>query len=203
MSCFRLAAIITSLMLSSNLVFATPVNYTIGSKLSRVTFSLEHQGFIQSFGTMKINPGSFIFDNQDWSKSSVTVTMPTKSLNMGDTLWNQQIRKDESWTKLFKNPTISFHSKKIERTDETHGTLTGDLTLAGVTKPVSLQLRLNKIGINAISEEQSVGFTATGVVKRSQFGLDAYEDLVSDDLTVQIQLEAFVGKDLDAQEADM
>jgi polyisoprenoid-binding protein YceI len=176
-----------------------PVTYTIGSKLSRVSFNIDHQGFIQNPGTLKILPGSLIFDSDDWSKSSVAVTMPVKSLDMGDALWNEEIRGDDAWDKLFKSRTISFHSKQIQRIDATHGTLMGDLTLAGVTKPVTLQLKLNKLGANAVSKLPAVGFTATGTIQRSQFGLDAYADLIGDDMSVQIQLEAFVGDDPDAE----
>ena len=128
--------------------------------------------------------------------------MPTKTLDMGDALWNGEIRGDDSWKNLFKAPNISFRSTKLAQSDDTHGILYGDLTLAGVTKPVELQLRINKIGRNDVSENQSIGVTATTTVKRSQFGLDAYEDLVGDDLAVQIQLEAAIGPDTDAtQEA--
>ncbi|HEY8027455.1 MAG TPA: YceI family protein [Burkholderiaceae bacterium] len=198
MSSYRKAAVFTVLVIASRFVLAAPVNYTISSKLSRVTFSIEHQGFIESFGTLKISPGAFVFDNDDWPKSSVAVSMPTKTLDMGDGLWNKQIRGDLNWKNLFNHPSIAFRSTRIEQMDETHGTLQGELTLAGITKPVALQLQVNKIGVNAVSERPAVGFTATGTVKRSQFGLDAYEDLVGDDLKIQVQLEAWVGPDPDA-----
>jgi len=174
---------------------AAPVTYTIYSKISRVNLGIEHQGFMQLSGTLNITPGSFVFDHQDWSKSSVAVTMPTKSLNMGDDLWNEQLRGDASWKNLFNAPYISFRSTKVERTDATHGVLYGDLTLAGVTKPVALQLKVNKVGLNAVTKKDAIGITATSTVKRSHFGLDAYADLVGDDLAVQIQLEAAVGPD--------
>jgi len=195
---YRLLPLFVAVFLASKVAHATPETYTIGSKVSRVTFSLEHQGFIQNFGTLKIAPGSFVFDSDDWSKSSVVVMMPIKSLDMGDALWNEEIRGDDAWDKLFKSKAITFHSKQIQRIDAMHGTLTGDLTLAGVTKSVTLQLKLNKLGANAVSKLPSVGFTATGTIQRSQFGLDAYEDLVGDNMPIQIQLEAFVGEDPDA-----
>jgi polyisoprenoid-binding protein YceI len=193
-------AFIAMLMLCAGAANSTPVTYTITSKLSRVTLNLEHQGFIQLSGTLKITPGSFIFDNQDWSKSTVAVTMPTKTLDMGDALWNKQIRGDDSWKNLFDAAYISFRSTRLVRSDDTHGVLYGDLTLAGVTKPVALQMRVNKIGRNEVSEKQAIGISATTTIKRSQFGLDAYADLVGDDLAVQIQLEAAIGPDTDAQQ---
>ncbi len=193
-------ALTALLLLCAGAARSAPLTYTITSKISRVNLSLEHQGFIQLTGTLKITPGSFTFDNQDWSKSSVAVTMPTKTLDMGDALWNQQIRGDESWKNLFNTAYISFKSTKVVRNDATHGVLYGDLTLAGVTRPVALQLRVNKIGRNEVSEYQAIGITATSTIKRSQFGLDAYADLVGDDLAVAIQMEAAIGPDGDAQQ---
>ena len=193
-------ALITSLLCGAVVAHGSPVTYTIVSKLSRVNFSIEHQGFIQLVGTLKIAPGSFVFDAQDWSKSSVAVNMPTRMLDMGDGLWNRQIRGDDAWAALFLPANISFKSTKLEKRDDTHGVLTGDLTMAGVTQPVTLQVRINKIGRNEVSEKQSVGITATGTLKRSQWKLDAYEDLVSDDIAFQIQMEAAIGADTDAEQ---
>lgn len=190
---FHRAALAAALLLSTAVAYSAPVKYTIVTKISRVTFSFDHQGFVQSVGTLQLEPGSFTFDAQDWSKSMVSVSMATKAIDVGDTLWNQQIRGDDAWAKLFKQPSISFRSTRIEKTDDTHGMLYGDLTLAGVTRPVALQLHINRIGINAVSEKPSVGFTATTTLKRSQFSLDAYSDLVNDDIAIQAQVEAAVG----------
>ena len=201
---FRLhrAGLVSILLLCAGAASSAPVTYTITSKLSRVNLSLVHQGFIQLFGTLKITPASFVFDNQDWSKSSVAVSMPTRTLDMGDVLWNKQIRGDSNWKNLFNSTDISFKSTRLERTDASNGVLHGELTLAGVTKPVALKMRVNKIGRNEVSEKAAIGIAATTTIKRSQFGLDAYADLVGDDLAVQIQLEAAVGPDPDApQEA--
>lgn len=200
---FRRAAICAAL-LAAGAAQAAPVTYSIVSKLSKVSFSLEHQGFIPVSGTLKIAPGSFVFDHEDWSKSSVMASMPTRMLDMGDGLWNGQIRDDESWMALFKQPEIRFRSTRIERRDGMSGVLHGELTVAGVMRPVALQMKVNKIGKNRISDKQSVGITATSMIKRSEFGLDAYLDLVGDEISVQIQLEGVVGPDPDAaKEAQM
>lgn len=192
------AVVAASFGLASAAAHCSPVTYTIVSKISRVSFNLEHQGFIQLFGTLRLAPGTFTFDSEDWTKSSVAVSLPILSLDMGDATWNNQIRGDDSWQALFKSPAIAFRSTRVERTDSTHGTMHGDLTLAGVTLPVALQMRVNKIGKNEVSEFASVGITATTTLKRSLFGIDAYSDLVGDDIAVQIQVEGAVGPDSNA-----
>lgn len=197
---FRHAVVAAAIGLVSTAAPCSPVTYTIVSKISRVSFNIEHQGFIQLFGTLRLSPGTFTFDSDDWSKSSVAVSLPIISLDMGDALWNNQIRGDDSWAKLFNSAAIAFRSTRLERTDSTRGTMYGDLTLAGVTRPVALQMRINKIGKNEVSEYASVGISATTTLKRSQFGLDAYADLVGDELAVQIQVEGAVGPDQNAQD---
>ena len=195
----RQAFLAAGLAAACGLAQAKPIDYTILTKISRVAFNLEHQGFIQLFGTLRVTQGTLTFDSDDWSKSHVDVTMPVSSLDMGDGPWNGQIRGDDEWAPLFKTTTITFHSTRIKRIDATHGTLTGDLTLAGVTKPVTLKLRVNKIGKNDVLDTPSVGFTATTTIKRSAFGIKAYEDLVGDAISVQIQIEALEGPDPEAK----
>lgn len=192
---FRHAAVCAALYAAAAAAHAAPLTYSIVSKLSKVSFSLEHQGFIPVSGTLKIAPGSLVFDHEDWSKSSVTASMPIDRLDMGDGLWNSQIRGDDAWTALFRQPEIRFRSTRIERRDAMHGVLHGELTLAGVTRPVALQMKVNKIGKNRISDKETVGITASSAFKRSAFGLDAYLDLVGDEIAVQIQLEAVIGPD--------
>jgi polyisoprenoid-binding protein YceI len=195
----RQAILAVGIAASCGLVQAQPIDYTIMTKVSRVAFNLEHQGFIQLFGTLRVTQGTLTFDSEDWNKSHVDVTMPVSSLDMGDGPWNAQIRGDVEWAPLFKTTTIAFHSTHLKRTDATHGTMTGDLTLGGVTRPVTLDLRVNKIGKNDVSEAPSVGFSATTTIKRSAFGIDAYEDLVGDEIAVQIQIEAMQGPDPEAK----
>ena len=195
----RQAILAAGIAASCGLVQAQPIDYTIMTKVSRVAFNLEHQGFIQLFGTLRVTQGTLTFDSEDWNKSHVDVTMPVSSLDMGDGPWNAQIRGDVEWAPLFKTSTIAFHSTRLKRTDATHGTMTGNLTLGGVTRPVTLDLRVNKIGKNDVSEAPSVGFSATTTIKRSAFGVDAYEDLVGDEIAVQIQIEAMQGPDPEAK----
>ena len=201
MPVFRHSLLAVVLALASATVIAAPQRYNIGSKLSRVSFSLDHQGFISLFGTVRVAPGSFIFDANDWDKSAINVSMPIASIDLGDATWNNQVRGDAAWAKLFGSTSISFRSTRLEQLDGVNGRLHGNLTLAGVTRPVVLQLRFNKEAPNRITRQATVGFSASTTIKRSDFGLDAYLDLVGDEMTIQVQIEAAQGEDGDAHNA--
>lgn len=184
---------------SATAASAAPTSYNIVSKLSRVSFTLLHQGFIDLVGTVRLTPGRFVFDPDDWARSSIQVSMPVASIDLGDASWNNQVRGDDAWAKLFMGSRqISFRSTRLEKIDAMQGKLYGDLTLAGVTRPVMLDLRFNKLGLNQVSEKPSVGFSARTVIKRSDFGLDAYLDLVGDEMSIQVQVEGTEGVDGDA-----
>lgn len=176
-----------------------PTTYTVLTKLSRVTFSFEHQECIPISGSLHMAPDIFVFDEANWANSSIDVTLSTLSLDMGNALWNRQIRGDEAWAALFNRPGIKFRSTQLRRLDRHHAMLSGELTLAGVIKPMVLRLTVNKIGKNSVSDRPSVGFSATTTIKLSDFGMNAYSDLVGDDVTVQVELEGFTGPEPEDQ----
>jgi len=91
-------------------------------------------------------------------------------------------------------PEISFLSRKVEKTDATHGKVYGDLTVHGVTKPVVLDLTVNKVGEHPMRKTQAAGFTATVTVHRSDFGVNYLVPVVGDDVTIRIEVESYVPK---------
>ncbi|MEI8259828.1 MAG: YceI family protein [Deltaproteobacteria bacterium] len=170
---------------------AAPVTYTFDTVHSRVTFYVNHFGFSNSVGELKVGDGTFVFDGDDWAQSSVGVALPVSSLELGDAKWNTHIASPD-FLDAAKYPEISFRSSRLEKADATHGKLYGELTLHGVTKAVSLDLRVNKVGEHPMRKTQAAGFTATTVVKRADFGVAAYVPVVADEIEVRIEVEAFV-----------
>ena len=172
---------------------AAPVTYTVDTTHSRVTFYVNHFGFSNSVGEFKLGDGTFSFDNDDWSKSRVEARIPVQSLELGDLKWNTHVLSPD-FLESAKYPEITFVSRKVEKLDATHGKLYGDLTIKGVTKPVVLDLTVNKVGEHPIRKTQAAGFTATTTVKRTEFGVSLYAPAVSDDVVIRIEIEAFVPK---------
>ena len=86
-------------------------------------------------------------------------------------------------------PTALFESESVELTGEETAKVTGNLTLHGITKPVILDVELNKIGENMFGKK-TAGFSATTTIKRSDFGMTTYLPGLGDEVTIEIESEA-------------
>lgn len=91
-------------------------------------------------------------------------------------------------------PTVTYVGKTFSKTDDTHGTIVGDMTIRGVTKPVTLNVTLNKAGQHPMTKDEAVGFDATGTFKRSDFGIKTYLPYIGDEISVDISTEAHAAK---------
>jgi polyisoprenoid-binding protein YceI len=190
MSTLRNAVLVSALALSG-IASAAPVSYAIDTVHSRVTFFVNHLGFSNSVGAFHLADSNVVFDADDWAHSSVDVRLPVQSLDLGDLKWQTHILSAD-FLDAAQFPEIRFQSTALESDGQGHGTLRGNLTLHGVTKPVALDLRLNKAGEHPMRKTPAVGFTATATVHRSDFGVAAYVPAVADELLVRIEIEAYV-----------
>ncbi|MEO0713952.1 MAG: YceI family protein [Pseudomonadota bacterium] len=100
--------------------------------------------------------------------------------------WDEDVSRNERWLNADAHPEITFVSTGIERTGETAGKVTGDLTLLGTTAPVTLDVTFNGSG-NApwFGERDLIGFDATTTFNRSDFGMDAAIPNIGDEVTVE------------------
>ena len=169
---------------------AAPVAYSVDTVHSRVTFYVNHLGFSNSVGEFRLADATLVFDADQWTNSSVDVHLPVESLDLGDTKWQTHILSAD-FLEAAKYPDIRFQSTVLENTVNGQGKLFGNLTIHGVTKPVVLDLRLNKVGEHPMRKTPAVGFTATTTVHRSEFGVAAYVPAVADDVEVRIEIEAY------------
>jgi len=153
-----------------------------------VAFSYTHMGFshpILRFNTIGATL-NFNADHPDQSKLDVKID--AKSIDGGTPTFDEHLNSDRFFD-TSKFPDIMFKTTSIKTTGAMTGTVTGDLTIKGVTKPVTLNVTLNKAGPNPMSKAPSMGFSATGTLKRSEWGLGAYVPNVSDDVHLTIEAE--------------
>lgn len=180
-------ALPTSAQTSLNVPAAT---YTIDPRHTQIIFSVRHMGLSTFYGRFGHITGTLAFDPAQPGKSV---------LNAQIDLTNIQTHVDELDKELSssvfhadKFPTASFVSTQSTKATENTGTVTGNLTINGVTRPVTLNVTFNG-GRNSPMPFQPyrIGFNATGTVKRSDFGLThmIWSGLVSDDIGLMIECE--------------
>ncbi|MBV9570255.1 MAG: YceI family protein [Alphaproteobacteria bacterium] len=167
-----------------------PATYNIDPKHTQIIFSIRHMGLSTFYGRFGQISGSLTFDPATPEKSALTVQIDMKSLSMHVPKLDEELMADVFHADKF--PTATFVATQSTKTGANTGTVTGNLTIAGVTKPVTLKVTFNG-GRNSPFPLQPyrVGFDATATVKRSDFGLTKmmWSGLVGDDVALMIQCE--------------
>lgn len=158
-----------------------------------------HFGFSQPSAHFGISEGTLVYDAADVSKSSVQVTMPISGINSFVDKLDEHLASGDFFD-AGKFPNATFKSTSVAAAGTNKLTVTGDLTIKDVTKPVTLDVTLNGAGEHAMLKKQAIGFTATAAIKRGDFGVGAYAPNVSDDVQLRITTEGVLA-DAPAAEA--
>ena len=163
--------------------------YVLDPSHSQIVFSYNHLGFSTGTGMFSGFEGEIAFDEADPAASSVSVSFPVKTMLTG---W--QARFDHLMSPDFfaatEDEVVSFKSTGIEVTGEKTARITGELTLNEVTKPVVLEAVLNQAGEHPMEKKPWAGFSATTTVLRSDYNLGAFAPFVSDEVAVEVSVEA-------------
>lgn len=183
-----------ALGMMTGVAFAQPEKWDFDPSHTEITFAIGHFGFSHVLGRFDQFTGTLLLDEQDPTQSSVNVSIDTTTIDTGFALRDEHLQGAQ-WLNTAEYPTITFKSTKVDQTSETTAKVTGDLTLLGETHPVTLDVTLNKIANHPLMKgKRGAGFTATGMIKRSEFGLKTYVPNVSDEVTLHIETE--VNQDL-------
>ena len=155
---------------------------------SQIVFSIDHDGFSRPLGRLHIARGSLRFDRDDWSKSSTELDIDMRGVDMGDAAWNDAVCKP-SLLDCKTYPTAHFASSSVERKDDTHGVLHGTLTLHGVSQPIDIPFRINRIGKTIYGMHTVAGFSATASLDRTAFGITGFPNAVGHNVAIWLELE--------------
>lgn len=167
--------------------------YTIDPGHSQVGFTWNHLGFSTPGAVFAEVSGTLQGNHDNPEQSSVTVTLPVKSLDTHVPLLNEHMIESGDYFKTKQHPNVTFRSKEIRDASREQGTfkLVGDLTVNGITREVVLDAKANKVGPHPMYDNApAAGFNARTTIKRSEFGMDKYVPMVSDELDVMITVEA-------------
>jgi polyisoprenoid-binding protein YceI len=166
------------------------VTYTFEPEHTQGVVRWNHLGFANPTAQFNNVQGTLEFDQADPTRSSVRVTIPMTSMSTGVAGLNEDFQSSDFFD-YAKFPAATFKSSQVQK-GATPGTLkvVGELSLHGITKPVALDVTINKVGTNPRNHVPTVGFEAMATLKRSDFGLGLFVPQVSDEVQVHITAEA-------------
>lgn len=182
-----------SLLVISGLVSAESINYKIDPTHTATVFTWNHLGFSTPSANFSDIQGTIHVDNDQPAKSSVSVTIPVKSINTNVAVLDTKLQGSD-WFNVATYPNITFQSTKVETTDKKNFKISGNLTVKGITKPVVLDAVLNNQAQHPMLKVPAIGFNASTTIKRSDFDIAAFVPAVSDAIDIQITTEALAVK---------
>jgi len=159
--------------------------YAVEPYHTQVGFSVLHLGFSRYGGVFSNASGELKLDPKSLGATSLDVSVPVSSVQTTSAKLDGELKSDQ-WLDAGKFPTMRFHSTKITRTGPSTATVEGELTLHGVTRPAVLKARFVGAGVNPLDKTYTAGFSASGVIKRSEFGVTTYVPMISDDVELTI-----------------
>ena len=158
--------------------------YKIDPDHTQVLWSVDHMGFSRLYGMVGGTSGTLRLDPARLSQAQVQVDIPLSGLTVTSTGFGKHLQTADLFDTA-KFPTARFVSRQVAVSGQ-EATIRGDLTLKGVTKPIELRARFYGAGNNPMSKAATIGFSARGELKRSEFGLGYGIPAVSD--TVQLEI---------------
>ncbi len=183
--CTLLAA--SAMMLSTSMAQAQSGNFGIDSSHTSVIFVVSHLGFSDTYGRFNKTTGNVVWDGKAPETAKFDVTIDASSIDTADAKRDEHL-KNADFFNVKQFPTITFKSTKVQASGDKVLVL-GDMTMHGVTKPVTLQLTKLKEGATPFNDYR-VGFRGTTTVKRSDFGMTNMLGGIGDEVAIMLSFEA-------------
>ena len=188
----RRIVLVAALALAASPAFAG--SYVLDPAHTQVVFTWNHFGFSNPSAQFGKVEGTLEFDAADPTKSSVKVTIPLASVNSNVPKLDEHLQHADFFDSA-KYPDATFVSTRVEKgATPDRLKVTGDLTLHGVTKPVTLDVTVTKVGQHPLRKAPAAGFEATTTLKRSDFGISTYLPMVADEVKIHLVAEAIEAK---------
>ena len=162
-----------------------PGAYKVDPNHTQVLFSVSHMGFSLYSGRFSGVTGTLAIDPRQPAASRLDVTIPVASVSTTSEKLDGEL-KSAQWLDADRFPEMRFRSDRVELSGPGQARVTGELTLHGVTRPVTLQVSFVGAGTNPLDHAYTAGFQVTGVLTRSDFGVNTYVPLIGDEVTLTI-----------------
>jgi len=182
---------LTVVVALAGLVVASPssaADYKIDPNHTHILFLVDHLGFSKIIGLFTNFSGGISFDPAKPEASKLNVAIKTASLQTQFPPRDSDL-KGADYFNVKEFPQMTFVGSTFTKKDDTSGEIVGNLTLLGVTKPVTLEVTFNKMGKGGDGAD-TVGFSARGSLKRSDFGMKTAVPYIGDNVDLMIETEA-------------
>ena len=164
-------------------------NYTIDPGHTYVSFAISHLGLSTMRGKFNQQTGTMHYDPAG-KKASVTIEIDAASIDTGHDKRDEHLRSPD-FLNAVENPTITFKSTGTDWNGDKLASVTGDLTILGVSKSVTLKVNAIKCGEHPFNKKPVCGFDAEGSIKRTDYGVNYGAPALGEVLDLQIAVEAF------------
>jgi polyisoprenoid-binding protein YceI len=170
---------------------AAPVTYKIDPAHTYPSFEADHMGGLSVLrGTFKASSGDITLDKAAKS-GTIDITIDTTSLSFSNDKLSEHAKKDEKMFDVAKFPTATFKGKLSKFSGDAPTEATGDLTLHGVTKPVTLKINQFLCKQHPMTKKEVCGADATGTINRFDYGITYGDNFgFKPDVTLKIEVEA-------------
>ncbi|MDE3233083.1 MAG: polyisoprenoid-binding protein [Pseudomonadota bacterium] len=167
---------------------AAPVTYGVDGTHTFPRFSYSHFGYSTQLSSFSKTSGKVVFDAEA-KKGSVDIAIDMKSVNTGFADFNEHIQ-GEDFLDTAKFPQATFKSTKVIFEGDKPQLIEGQLTIKGVTKPVTLTVTSFQAMPHPMLKKPALGANAFTVIKRSEFNAGKYAPYVGDEVRIDIAIEA-------------
>ncbi|AXC51082.1 polyisoprenoid-binding protein [Paracoccus suum] len=167
--------------------------YTFDPDHSLIVFSYDHMGYSTSTGMVRGVTGTINIDTATPANSTVEASFPLSAFVTPAKSLDEHLMGDQFFKGATPDTAVTFKSTKVEPDGDNEAKVTGDLTLNGVTKPVTLDVDLKKMAPSLVTNKPAVGFEAETKLKRTDFNLGAFAPAVGDEVEIRIVVEASKG----------
>ena len=185
--------IIALLAMAAN-ALGDAVRYTPDRWHTRIYFTISHMGLSNYQGRFIDYEFDFKFDDEDFSKSRIEVTVPIAGIDTFSPELNEKM-PSEKFFDTANFPKAHFISTSIENIDASHAVMHGDLTIRGITRSVTFDVSYNSKVMHPYFNLNNVGLTATGEIDSRAFGVNTLPEwMLGAPVQLRIELEAFEGE---------
>jgi len=181
----------TALMIAAGLPLAAHASnsYTVDPPHTFAHFTINHLGFSTMHGRFDKSSGKITLDTAA-KTGTVDIAIESASVDTGFAKRDEHLKSPDFFNAA-EFPSITYKSNKIKFNGSKPASIEGELTLLGVTKPVTLTVTEFNCGTNPMSKKDECGAGATAHIKRSDFGMKAFLPNVGDDIKLEFEIEAY------------